>query len=68
MKEYEYVLDQIKDSEEIIEEIKKDEILGPRITRIEKINGIGIISSVRMSVYLFDRKDRFVPKESLWEK
>ena len=65
LKEYEYVVDQIKDSEEILEEIKKDEILGPRITRIEKINGIGIISSVRMSVYLFDRKDRFESSEKL---
>lgn len=65
LKEYEYVVSQIKDSEEIIEEIKKDEILGSRISRIEKINGIGIISSVRMSVYLFDRKDRFASSEKL---
>jgi hypothetical protein len=27
---------------------------------IEKINGIGIISAVRICVYLFDRKERFV--------
>jgi transposase len=65
LKEYEYLLDQIKDSEEIIEKIKEDKVLGPRITRIEKINGIGIISSVRMSVYLFDRKDRFESSEKL---
>lgn len=65
LKEYEYVVSQIKDSEEIIERIKEDEVLGPRITRIEKINGIGIISAVRMSVYLFDRKDRFESSEKL---
>lgn len=65
LKEYEYVVSQIKDSEEIIERIKEDEVLGSRITRIEKINGIGIISAVRMSVYLFDRKDRFESSEKL---
>ena len=65
LKEYEYVVSQIKDSEEIIERIKEDEVLGQRIIRIEKINGVGIISSVRMSVYLFDRKDRFESSEKL---
>lgn len=65
LKEYEYVVSQIKDSENIIERIKEDKVLGKRITRIEKINGIGIISAVRMSVYLFDRKDRFESSEKL---
>lgn len=65
LKEYEYVVSQIKDSESIIEQIKEDKVLGQRITRIEKINGIGIISAVRMSVYLFDRKDRFESSEKL---
>ncbi len=65
LKEYEYTVSQIKDSEEIIGKIKEDEVLGQRITRIEKINGIGIISSVRMSIYLFDRKDRFESSEKL---
>ena len=65
LKEYEYVVSQIKDSEEIIERIKEDEVLGQRISRIEKINGVGIISSLRMSVYLFDRKDRFESSEKL---
>ena len=65
LKEYEYIVDQIKDSEKIIERIKEDEQLGGRITIIEKINGIGIISAVRMSVYLFDRKDRFESSEKL---
>jgi transposase len=65
LKEYEYVVSQIKDSEEIIERIKEDKVLGQRISRIEMINGIGIISAVRMSVYLFDRKDRFASSEKL---
>lgn len=65
LKEYEYVVSQIKDSEEIIERIKEDEVIGSRITRIEKINGIGIISAVRISVYLFDRKDRFGSSEKM---
>lgn len=65
LKEYEYVVSQIKDSEQIIEKIKQDEILGQRIARIEKINGIGIISAVRMCLYLFDRKDRFESSEKL---
>lgn len=65
LKEYEYVVSQIKDSEEIIGKIKEDEVLGQHISRIEKINGIGIISSVRMSLYLFDRKDRFESSEKL---
>jgi len=65
LKEYGYVVEQIKDSEKIISEIKEDEQLGKRIELIEKINGIGIISAVRMSVYLFDRKDRFESSERL---
>ena len=63
--EYEYVVDQIKDTEKIIEKIKEDEELGRRINILEKINGIGIISAVRMSVYLFDRKERFERSERL---
>lgn len=66
LKEYEFVLSQIKDSEQIIEKIKQeDQGLGERIRRIEKINGIGIISSVRLCLYLFDRKDRFECSEKL---
>lgn len=63
--EYEYVVSQIKDTEKIIEQIKEYEELGRTIQIIEKINGIGIISAVRMSVYLFDRKDRFESSERL---
>jgi len=58
--EYEYVESQIKDSEEIIAKIMEDPAIGSRIKLIEKINGIGIISAARLTVYLFDRKDRFV--------
>ena len=65
LKEYEYLTEQIKDSEQIIEKIKEEEELGKRIQILEKINGIGIISAVRMSVYLFDRKDRFESSEKL---
>jgi len=63
--EYEYVVNQIKDSEKIIEKIKEDQELGRRIQILERINGIGIVSAVRMSVYLFDRKDRFESSERL---
>lgn len=69
LKEYEYTVEQIKDSEKVIAKIKESttggEELGKRIQIIEKINGIGIISAVRMSVYLFDRKDRFESSERL---
>lgn len=69
LKEYEYLAGQIKDSEKIIEKIKESaaggEELGRKIEIIEKINGIGIISSVRMCLYLFDRKDRFESSEKL---
>ena len=65
LKEYEYTVEQIKDSEKIIGKIKEDQELGKRIRIIEKINGIGIISSVRMCLYLFDRKDRFESSEKL---
>lgn len=65
LKEYEYLAGQIKDSEKIIEKIKEDDVLGKRINILEKINGIGIISSVRMCLYLFDRKDRFESSEKL---
>src|SRR4030067_799408 len=65
LKEYEYIVEQIKDSEKIIERIKEDEELGRRIQILEKINGIGIISAVRMCLYLFDRKDKFESSERL---
>jgi transposase len=65
LKEYEYTVEQIKDSEKIIGKIKEDQELGKRISTVEKINGIGIISSVRMCLYLFDRKDRFGSSEKL---
>jgi len=65
LKEYEYVVNQIKDSESIIERFREDPVIGKRIDLIKKINGIGIISAARMSVYLFDRKDRFESSEKL---
>ena len=65
LKEYEYIVEQIKDSEKIIGKIKEDEELGRRISIIENINGIGIISAVRMSVNLFDEKKRFESSEKL---
>ncbi len=65
LKEYEYTVSQIKDSEEIIGKLKEDTTIGERISTIEKVNGIGIISAARMSVYLFDRKDRYESSEKL---
>jgi transposase len=65
LKEYEYTVSQIKDSEEIIGKMKEDVEIGGRINAIEKVNGIGIISASRMGVYLFDRKDRFESSEKL---
>lgn len=65
IKEYEYVKDQIKDTEKRIKEIGEDEELGMKVKRIEQINGIGIISAVRLVVYLFDMKKRFEEGESL---
>ena len=65
LKEYEYVKEQIKDSERRIKEIAEDEELGAKIKRIEKIKGIGIISAVRLVVYLFDREDKFRSGEKL---
>ena len=65
IKEYEFVKDQIKDTEKRIKEIGEDEELKDRIKRIEQINGIGIISSVRLVVYLFDKKGRFESGEKL---
>jgi len=65
IKEYEFVKDQIKDTEKRIKEIGEDEELKDRIKRIEQINGIGIISSVRLVVYLFDMKGRFESGEKL---
>jgi transposase len=65
LKEYEYTVSQIKDSEDVIGKLKNDTTIGERISRIEKVNGIGIISAARMSVYLFDRKDRYESSEKL---
>jgi len=65
LKEYEYEKEQIKDSEKRIKEIADDEDLGIKIKRIEKIKGIGIISAVRLVVYLFDREDKFESGEKL---
>jgi transposase len=65
IKEYEFVKEQIKDTEKRIKEIGDDAELGVRVKRIEQINGIGIISAVRLVVYLFDMKGRFSEGESL---
>jgi transposase len=65
LNEYDYVKEQIKDTEKRIEEISEDKELGERIKRIEKINGIGIVSAVRLVVYLFDMKGRFESGEKL---
>jgi len=59
IKEYEFVCEQIKDSKERIIEISEDKELSERVLRIEKICGVGIMSAVRMVVFLFDKKDRF---------
>lgn len=65
IREYEFVKEQIKDSEKRIKEIGEDIELSKRIKRIEQINGIGIISAVRLVVYLFDKTDRFESGEKL---
>lgn len=65
IKEYEYVKEQIKDSSKRIKEISEDEELKEKIKRLEKIKGIGIISAVRLVVYLFDRADKFISGEKL---
>ena len=65
IREYEFVKEQIKDSEKRIKEIGEDAELGSRIRRIEQINGIGIVSAVRLVVYLFDRKGRFESGEKV---
>jgi transposase len=65
LKEYEFVQEQIKDTEGRIKEIAEDKELSEKIRRIEKINGIGIVSAVRLVVYLFDKKDRFESGEKL---
>lgn len=65
IKEYEFVKGQIKDTETRIKEIGEDEEFKDRIKRIEQINGIGIISAVRLVVYLFDKKDKFDSGEKL---
>jgi len=65
LSEYDYVKEQIRDTEKRIEEISEEEELGKRIKRIEKINGIGTVSAVRLVVYLFDKKGRFESGEKL---
>ncbi|UCH64827.1 MAG: IS110 family transposase [Ignavibacterium sp.] len=65
IKEYEYVREQIRDTEKRIKDIGEDKELQEKIKRIEKINGIGIVSAVRLVVYLFDMKGRFETGEKL---
>jgi transposase len=65
LREYEYVKDQIKDSEIRIKEIGEDEELRSKIKRIEKINGVGIVSAARLVAFLFDKKSRFETGEKL---
>lgn len=65
IKEYEYVKEQIKDSEKRIKEIAEDAELSVKIQRLEKIKGIGIISAVRLVVFLFDMNGRFETGEKL---
>ena len=65
IREYEFVKEQIKDTEKRIKEIGEDAELGTRVKRIEHINGIGIVSAVRLVVYLFDKKGRFESGEKV---
>jgi len=65
IKEYEFVKEQIKDTEKRIKEIGEDEELGTKVKRLEQINGIGVISAVRLTIYLFDMKGRFESGEKL---
>jgi transposase len=65
IREYEYVKEQIKDTERRIKDIGEDKELQEKIKRLEKINGIGIISAVRLVVYLFDMRGRFETGEKL---
>lgn len=65
IREYEFVKEQIKDTEKRIKEIGEDAELGARIKRIEQISGIGIVSAVRLVVYLFDKKGRFESGEKV---
>ncbi len=65
IKEYEFVKEQIKDTERRIKEIGEEEELKCKVRRIEQINGIGIISAVRLVVYLFDMDRRFESGEKL---
>jgi len=65
IREYEYLKEQIKDTERRIKEISEEEELGEKIKRIEKINGIGNISAVRLVIFLFDMKGRFETGEKL---
>lgn len=65
IKEYEFVKEQIKDTEKRIKEIGEDEELREKVKRINQINGIGIVSAVRLVVYLFDLDRRFESGEKL---
>lgn len=65
LKEYEFVKIQIRDSEKRIKEIAEEEELSTKVRRLEKIKGIGIISAVRLVIYLFDRDDKFESGEKL---
>jgi len=65
IKEYEFVKEQIKDTEKRIKEIGEDPEIGTKVKRLEQINGIGIVSAVRLVVYLFDKKGRFESGEKL---
>lgn len=65
IKEYEFVKEQIKDTEKRIKEIGDDPEIGTKVKRLEQINGIGIVSAVRLVVYLFDKKGRFESGEKL---
>lgn len=65
IKEYEFVKEQIKDTEKRIKEIGEDEELREKVKRINQINGIGIVSAVRLVVYLFDLNNRFESGEKL---
>jgi transposase len=65
LEEYEFVQEQIKDTEGRIKEIAEDKELSEKVRRIEKINGVGIVSAVRLVVNLFDQKYRFESGEKL---
>jgi len=65
LERYEFLQRQSREMEEVIREIADDEELGDIIWTLRKIKGFGLITAIRLTVFLFSDPSRFPTAGSL---